>query len=240
MKKYFVVADVHGFYDEMIKALDENGFDINNSDHIFISLGDLLDRGRQPRECLDFVNNLPDDRKILICGNHEDLLNGAIKYGHFCTSDYTNRTVQTVLDLYDSSVETNYIPDQTLMEFIANFEPWLTYWNSLVNYTEIEDRIFVHGWIPSFDVFDKMYVEEDWENGDWETAKWLNGMHAWNTGARLENKTIYCGHWHTEWGHTNLHNKKEKIYDPFIDDGIVALDACTVISNKCNCVTFEI
>ena len=66
MKKYFVVADVHGFYDEMIKALNENNFDINNPDHIFISLGDLLDRGRQPRECLDFVNNLPDDRKILI------------------------------------------------------------------------------------------------------------------------------------------------------------------------------
>ena len=49
MKKYFVVSDVHGFYDEMKKALDNAGFDIANPDHIFVSCGDLLDRGRQPR-----------------------------------------------------------------------------------------------------------------------------------------------------------------------------------------------
>ena len=153
---------------------------------------------------------------------------------------FINGTVQTVLDLYDSSVETSYISDQTLIEFILKFEPWLTYWNSLINYAKIEDKIFVHGWIPSFECDNKMHIEKDWENGDWSTAKWLNGMYAWSTGAKLEDKTIYCGHWHTEWGHTNLHNKKEKIYEPFIDDGIVALDACTVISNKCNCITFEI
>lgn len=29
--KYFVYADIHGFYDEWIKPLDEKGFDINNS-----------------------------------------------------------------------------------------------------------------------------------------------------------------------------------------------------------------
>ena len=240
MKKYFVVADVHGFYNEMIKALNENGFDINNPDHIFISLGDLLDRGRQPKECLNFVNNLPDDRKILICGNHEDLLNETIKVGYFDNYDYSNGTAQTILDLYDSSTESGYIAEQTLTDFIAKFEPWLTYWNSLVNYAEIEDKIFVHGWIPSFYAYGKLNVEKDWKNGDWDRAKWLNGMGAWNDGAKLDDKTIYCGHWHTEWGHTNLHNKEEKIFDPFIDDGIVALDACTVLSKKCNCITFEV
>ena len=43
MKTYFIVADVHSFYDEMIKALNGAGFDVNNSMHIFVSLGDLLD-----------------------------------------------------------------------------------------------------------------------------------------------------------------------------------------------------
>ena len=33
MKKYFIVADVHGFYDEMIDALNEAGFDKNNENH---------------------------------------------------------------------------------------------------------------------------------------------------------------------------------------------------------------
>lgn len=42
MKKFFVVSDVHGFYDEMIEALNKAGFDKNNKDHVFISCGDLL------------------------------------------------------------------------------------------------------------------------------------------------------------------------------------------------------
>jgi hypothetical protein len=38
--KYFVIADPHGFYDEMIKALDEAGFDKDNEDHWLVSCGD--------------------------------------------------------------------------------------------------------------------------------------------------------------------------------------------------------
>lgn len=57
-KKYFVVTDVHGFYDEMTSALNEKGFDINNPEHIIISCGDLLDRGPKPKECIDFMMNL--------------------------------------------------------------------------------------------------------------------------------------------------------------------------------------
>lgn len=47
--KYFIVSDVHSFYDEMMTALNESGFDKTNPDHIFVSLGDLLDRGDQSR-----------------------------------------------------------------------------------------------------------------------------------------------------------------------------------------------
>ena len=33
--KYFVISDVHGFYNEMKNALDEAGFEPNNENHIF-------------------------------------------------------------------------------------------------------------------------------------------------------------------------------------------------------------
>jgi len=78
MATYFCVSDVHSFYDEMIEALDNAGFDIENPNHIFISLGDLLDRGPKPKECLEFVNRLPKNRKILIKGNHERLMEQCI------------------------------------------------------------------------------------------------------------------------------------------------------------------
>ena len=58
----------------MIDALNNSGFDRNNCEHIFVSLGDLLDRGPDPIKCLEFVNSLPEDRRILVRGNHEDLM----------------------------------------------------------------------------------------------------------------------------------------------------------------------
>ena len=37
MPKFFVFSDVHGFYDEFVKALDEAGYDKNNPEHWLIS-----------------------------------------------------------------------------------------------------------------------------------------------------------------------------------------------------------
>ena len=53
--KYFVSADIHGFYDEWIKALKEKGFDFNTPEHKVILCGDLFDRGRQPKQIIDFI-----------------------------------------------------------------------------------------------------------------------------------------------------------------------------------------
>lgn len=40
--KIFCISDVHSFFNEMIKALDEAGFDKNNSNHLLVVCGDLL------------------------------------------------------------------------------------------------------------------------------------------------------------------------------------------------------
>ena len=103
--KYFIVADVHGFYDEMISALREKGFDRDNPNHCFVSLGDLLDRGRQPYECLSYVLTLDLDRSILIRGNHEDLMDEMIRRGWYERHDVQNGTAVTACDLlgYDAS-----------------------------------------------------------------------------------------------------------------------------------------
>ena len=43
--KYFVSSDIHGFYDEWMKALKDAGFDIANDNHKIIVCDDLFDRG---------------------------------------------------------------------------------------------------------------------------------------------------------------------------------------------------
>ena len=46
MPKFFVVSDIHGFYDIFIDALDKAGFDKNNEEHYLICCGDYFDRGK--------------------------------------------------------------------------------------------------------------------------------------------------------------------------------------------------
>lgn len=105
MKKYFVVSDVHSFYDKLMPALIEAGFDINNSEHIIISCGDCCDRGGSPRECLEFMLNLYDNgRAILVRGNHEDLMEQAIARHYFQSHDYRNGTASTAELLTDCSL----------------------------------------------------------------------------------------------------------------------------------------
>ena len=84
----------------------------------------------------------------------------------------------------------------------------------------------------------------------WERARWLNGMDCWKQGVVVPDKTIICGHYHCSWGWSHIKQKyKEfpdksrkdfaKSFQPFVDKGIVALDACTAYSGICNIFVIE-
>lgn len=251
MMKLFVVTDIHGFYDEMQSALTKAGFDHNNPNHIFISCGDLFDRGSQPYECLKFVMSLDPKRRILIRGNHEDLMEQAIQRGCFADYDKSNGTMDTALAL------TTELNEHDALIHLRLHPLYNAYIQSTQNWAEIDDYIFVHGWIPS----NLKMIKNGWKycytqytylsnwreasNADWEEAKWINGMEAWSDGVREPNKTIVCGHWHTSWGHCYLHQmgrefSENSIFTPFEDEGIIALDACTAYSHQVNCVVIDI
>ena len=78
MAQYFITSDVHGFFDELMVALNSKGFDGNNSDHKLIILGDLFDRGPDNIKVYEFVKSL-GDRFIYVRGNHEDLLGECVR-----------------------------------------------------------------------------------------------------------------------------------------------------------------
>lgn len=248
--KCFVVADVHSFYDEMIYALNKKGFDKDNPQHVFISCGDLLDRGSKPVECLKYVLSLP--RKILIRGNHEDLLNEAIQRGIFLSHDVHNGTFDTAQILSGIKYDPETKNDGIILEDIRHNKLWNDYYNQTIDYAETNKYIFVHGWIPTF--------SEDWHTGNWDRARWENGMKMNSRGMNFTGKTIVCGHYHTSWGHHYLHNKGpewdddvilyEQLYgvknlpkahfETFKDKGIMCLDGCTAISNIVNCEVLTI
>lgn len=248
--KCFVVADVHSFYDEMLDSLNKKGFDKDNPQHVFISCGDLLDRGPKPIECLKFVLSLP--RKILIRGNHEDLMIDAIHRRYFGSHDVHNGTFDTAQTLTNIKYDYDTDNQSIILEDMLHNELWNDYYNQTIDYAETNKYIFTHGWIPTF--------SEDWHNGDWYSARWSNGMYQNSIGLNPTGKTIVCGHYHTSWGHSKLHNKgsewddnvktyenlfgatniEHAHFETFKDKGIICLDGCTAISNIVNCEVLNI
>lgn len=251
MMRYYIVSDVHGFYNELMFSLDKNGFDSEND--CLVVLGDLLDRGKQPMECLNFVNGLKN--KILVRGNHEDLMCDMLNRGEVLSHDVHNGTYETVINLVR---EDGMRSIDELFCKMKNLEQWNRYLESTVDFFEIGNCIFVHGWIPCESSDTKMYLtdgakytfDENWRHGNWVKARWTNGMDAWNKGIKVDGKTIYCGHWNCSYGWSNIRQAKkefpqknrigwEKSFEPFIDNGIVAIDSCVQYTGFINCIVLE-
>lgn len=250
--KYFVVSDIHNYFEPMIEALNEKGFDISDPSHKVIICGDLFDRGPDAINCLRFVNDLIKENKvILVKGNHDVLLEECCMRGYPQSHDKHNGTVQTILDLGSYVVSKDFAEacDKTI-------KCLKTYRKHLVNYYETKNHIFVHGWIPCawltqstyYGVIERFDYKSDWRDAselEWtDSAMWQNGMKRWSEGIKEPNKTIVCGHFHTSWGHSKLRKVCDEfddtaIFEPFIDDGIIAIDGCVHYTGKVNCVVIE-
>ena len=102
-----------------------------------------------------------------------------------------------------------------------------------IDYYETENYVFCHGWIPvhiTRDADREIYQYNDtWRDADysqWKRARWINGMSACvKDGITVEGKTVICGHYYTGWGHFFLHGNTSRLAEPFVDEGIIAIDA---------------
>ncbi len=176
-KKYFVCSDIHGFYDEWIDSLNKAGFNKEDSLHVLIVLGDIFDRGKRPIEVYKFLRELPKERRILIRGNHEQLLRELVYRGYSLRHDHHNRTIDTLFQLmgyesyedfsfqkYLEAREQKALPGSK--EFADISEKWekkreQAFINELIrdvlawidsdewcDYFETDKYIFVHSYIP--------------------------------------------------------------------------------------------
>ena len=258
--KYYVVADVHGYYKELIAALTEKGFFEDKEPHKLIICGDLFDRGYEAVKLQEFILELMDKNEvILIRGNHEDLAIELIENIHkwmttavMCTHHWSNGTVETVLQLTEMLLnEACKNPSECAARM--NETPFLKQIiPAMLDYFETENYIFVHGWIPCDALgyggrADTFYYKEDWREAgsiDWNYARWYNGMEAARQGVVEPNKTIVCGHWNSSYGHAIIEGKcseygSDADFSPYYGKGIIALDACTGLSQKVNCIVIE-
>ncbi len=245
------------FFTEMKTALEEKGFFSDAEPHKLIICGDLFDRGTEAWMMQQFVLELmKKDQVILIRGNHEDLLLDFLydfPWARYISSHhYSNGTVDTVCQLTGTTEELLTVTGHSVGKKMLDGPLCQKIIPAMVDYFETEQYIFVHGWIPCTvlpryqRVNDYVFIE-NWRDAgpeQWRQARWINGMEAAHSGIIESGKTIVCGHWHCSFGHANYEGTcaefdRDADFSPYYADGIIALDACTALTHKVNCIVIE-
>lgn len=254
--KYFVFADIHGFYTIFKEALEKSGFDEENPEHMLVSLGDNFDRGEENYQVFTFLKRMKAKNKIiLIKGNHEDLMLQMIFRKYPLSRDLHNGTYQTIEEFGKV-----YFNDKE--SFFTNFEGiyyklredgFFDLLYDMLDYYETDHYIFTHGYLPLN--LDYTY-KADWRNAsidEFERARWHNGMNiSINLKIGEPNKKIVVGHYHTYYGNIrkkyHYDDKLEypsisfedlSMFKPYEDDNVIGLDARTVSTQMVNILILE-
>lgn len=249
-KKMFVCSDVHSYLEPLEQALKQAGYDPNNEDHLLVSCGDLFDRGPESEELLHYIMSI--ERKVLVKGNHDLLLDECCRGGFPYSHDKHNGTTKTIQDI--SKIYSAYDFAEACK---MTFNKTARYRELLVNYFETKNYIFVHSWIPTnvkFEGDNKPWYQqgktfawmEDWRNAndvEWEEAMWGNPFVRAEQDLNKTGKTIVFGHWHCSAGHKMLGNCVDEfestIWDPCYFKNTIGIDRCTAHTGEVNVLVLE-
>lgn len=232
-KKLFVVSDIHGHCTLLREALDRAGFDRNDPAHLLICCGDYFDRGSENVEVLRFFEGLT--HRVLLRGNHEDLLLKLLRTGRLQPHHYINGTLRTLenffgkyaIDPADDTIDLSgrsRIVDR-LCEFIEG----------TVDYYETEDYVFVHGWVPEKALTPQARQKAGREA--WEKARWVKWTERYTGQSPLPDKTLVVGHMPTFYARSQEDWKAN--CDIFHGNGLIAVDAGTADTKRVNVLVID-
>ncbi|MBQ7827977.1 MAG: metallophosphoesterase [Clostridia bacterium] len=233
IKTIFAVSDIHGHYTQFKKALEESGFERGCDDHLLVVCGDCFDRGRENKAVLEYLEGI--DNKVVIRGNHEDLLLDALdthKISYYDVHNGTDITIEEFLGAdaidRDGTIKRGTAGEKRLRSFIGG----------MVDYFETKNFVFTHGWIP----LDDRGRTDGWRVATprgWRHARFSEWTEMYTKGMTLPRKTIVCGHRSASYGH--LFDPKRAASDstPFFGEGMAAIDALTVLSSQVNILLIE-
>lgn len=248
MAVFYVISDVHGFYNEMREALDDTGFNPDDKNSWLVVLGDYTDRGPDPDKVISYLRSLP--RKILVKGNHEDLLLECCERGVPYSHDFSNGTYNTICKL-GNYIE-GYSFDECCDRTLARIHLFI---DEMVDYFETEHFVFCHSWIPVIckDGLPAYYTKNrkfefnpNWRNAsekDWQDARWGNPFDLATSGLNKTGKKLLHGHWGNSYYWAKEKGLSEYGDDACFDicthDSCIGLDTTTVVSGKVNVLIIQ-
>ncbi|WP_027108229.1 metallophosphoesterase family protein [Lacticigenium naphthae] len=223
--EFFVVGDIHGEI-TLVKKLLEHW---NSQTQQLLFLGDLGDRGENPKECFELVQNLVQtEGAICLKGNHEDML---INYLENPERHYANyllnggiKTIQTFLagkemDKADDN------PEGWAKSIKAYYPKLLPFLKELPLYYEWGNYLFVHAGVN--------LMKSNWQDSDEQDFVWIR--EGFFDQPNNTDKIIVFGHTVTSMLHKN--RKDTSIWDS--GDGKIGLDGGAVYGGTLHGVVFD-
>ena len=255
MKKLFVISDIHGFYNEMIDALNTAGFNENDDKHLLISLGDEFDRGAQSLEVYKYLRRLSDKGKaIILKGNHTKFFTDYLKGISISPFNYLhNGTDETIADFLGETkpFETWCVLSDINEPTVGDFATWIDIARKEIN----EDYPDLVEWLETRPYYyeTKNYILthaaidgkcEDWHQPQimrynkfvgWDACMWDDGSF-FGSEIRNTDKTVVIGHFGTDELRKIYNIEDDKKHEVLMreDKKVIAIDATTVISHKVN------
>lgn len=234
-KKIFVVSDVHGHYTLLKEALDKAGFDKDNQQHLLVCCGDYFDRGNENVEVLKFFEKLR--HKVLLRGNHEDLLLKLLQTGKVLPHNYINGTMQTLENFFGRySID----PIDDTIDFSGKtrtVDRICAFIDETVDYFETENYVFVHGWLP--EKGDTAEARRAAGGEAWAKARWIKWTERYTGSRPLADKTLICGHMPSFYAGRLDANRTDEDSSIFCGEGLYAIDAGTYNTNRVNVLVLE-
>jgi serine/threonine protein phosphatase 1 len=233
-KTIFAVSDVHGHYTQLKSALDRAGYCPENPAHLLICCGDYFDRGSENLRVLKYFDYL--DRKILLRGNHDDMLLKLLRTGQLEPHHYTNGMLTTVWEFFGKySVDgfdcIDFSGHTRMVDRITDF------FHDTVNYFETEHYVFTHGWLPTTLSASGTIIDPNWRRASperWRAAHFLRWTDMYPKCGRLPDRTLVCGHMPAFFAADLYPERRPDDSSILRKDGLIAIDAGTFSSGTVN------
>lgn len=154
-KRILAVGDVHGMYEKLITLMEKIQF--KPAEDLLIFLGDYIDRGSQPLECLDYVKALSithPGRVVPLLGNHEVMCLNYYRY-----KEQSRNFMMDGLDYEMAHVWLDNGGDKTKRQFKKLKRPELQkrlrWMRMLSNHYQVDKFYFCHAGIQPFIPLDR-------------------------------------------------------------------------------------
>lgn len=169
----FALGDVHGQIFQLEDVLVKSGFNFNEDKLIF--LGDVVDRGEQPFECIDLLISIKN--LLPIAGNHDlNFLNWTTIGDDVFGGNHGSQITQFIWNIMDEADRQYYLQN---------------YFYRMRAFAVVNNRLFVHGGIDT----KKPVPEQDIHNLAWNRSMWEKAVTTSKKVTTLEQyREIYIGH----------------------------------------------